>query len=174
MKNNDKKFVAIITGPGYEDAEVIVPYYRFLEEGFLVDVITSNDSEVKGKHGYVIAPTKKIKDLKVADYEVVIVPGGYEAPDRVRQVPELVLFVKQMFNAGKLVSTNCHGPWVLIEAGIVKGKKVTCYKGMKTDLINAGANYVEKDVVVDGNLISSDHPRSIGPWMKATIEALRA
>lgn len=171
MKKTKK--VVIITGPGFEDPEVIYPYYRLQEEGYIVEVVTSSDSEVRGKHGYPMVPTKKIVDLNVEDYNSVIIPGGHEAPDRVRQVKEILSFVKQMYEAGKIVSSTCHGPWVLISAGIIKGKNATCYKGMKDDLINAGANYKELPVVVDGNIITSDHPRNLGPWMKTTIKLLR-
>lgn len=168
------KNIVIITGPGFEDPEVIYPYYRLQEEDFVVDVATSNNEEVKGKHGYLIKPTIKIKELKVANYIAVVVPGGHEAPDRVRQVKEILKFVKGMYRAGKVISSTCHGPWVLISAGIIRGKKATCYIGMKDDLINAGAHYQEKPVVVDGNLVTSDHPRNLTVWMRATIDLLKA
>ncbi len=167
------KKIVIITGPGFEDPEVIYPYYRLQEEGYIVDVITSNDSKVYGKHGYPVAPTKKILGLEVDSYDGVIIPGGHEAPDRVRQVKEIIDFVKKMYQGGKIISSTCHGPWVLITAGIMKGKNATCYVGMKDDLINAGAKYKQVPVVVDGNIITSDHPRNLGLWMKTTIELLR-
>lgn len=169
-----QKRVVIITGPGFEDPEVIYPYYRLQEAGFAVDVATSNNAEVKGKHGVPINPTVKTDDLRISSYDAVVIPGGHEAPDRVRQVEKIVAFVRKMFETGKIVSSTCHGPWVLIEAGIVRGKKATCYKGMKTDLKNAGATYLAIPVVVDGNLVTSDHPRSLGAWMKATIEQIEA
>lgn len=167
------KKAVIITGPGFEDAEVICPYYRLQEEGYIVDIVTSNNLEVKGKHGYPIKPTLTYTDLKVENYTLVVIPGGYEAPDRVRKVKELVEFVRNMFESEKLVTSICHGPWVLISAGIVRGKKATCYPGMKDDLINAGAKYVQEPVVVDGNLITSESPRSIAAWMKETTSWLK-
>lgn len=170
MKTNK---VVLITGPGFEDPEVIYPYYRLQEEGVIVEVATSNNIDVKGKYGYPMKPTVQTVDLKVENYDAVVIPGGHEAPDRVRQVKEVVEFVRNMMEAGKVVSSTCHGPWVLIEANIVRDKKATCYPGMKTDLINAGAIYEASAVVVDGNLVTSDHPRSLGPWMKATIAALQ-
>ncbi len=165
--------IAIITGPGFEDPEVIYPYYRLLEEGYTVDIITSNDKQVHGKHGFPMTPTKKYSDLDVNFYDGVIIPGGHEAPDRVRQVEEILSFIKKMDREGKVISSTCHGPWVLISADIIKGKNVTCYKGMKDDLINAGGNYTQAPVVIDGNIITSDHPRNLGPWMKATINLLK-
>jgi len=163
----------IITGPGFEDVEALYPYYRLQEEGIVVDVATSNDSEVKGKHGILLAPTVKLKHLKVAAYDAVIVPGGLEGPDRVRQQPAAVAFVRNMFLKGKLVSSICHGPWVLASADILKGKKATCYIGMKDDLIHAGARYTGAPVTVDGNLITSDHPRHVTDWIRETIRYLR-
>lgn len=167
------KKVVIITGPGFEDAEVVYPYYRLYEEGYNVDIVTSNDNEVQGKHGVPITPTKKNLDLDAKFYDGVIIPGGHEAPDRIRQVENILDFVKNMYKKGKIVSSTCHGPWVLISAGIMKGKNATCYKGMKDDLINAGAKYKEAPVVVDGNIVTSDHPRNLGAWMKTTIKLLK-
>lgn len=161
--------VVIITGPGFEDSEVVYPYYRLQEEGYVVDVVTSNDSVVKGKHGYPLAPTVRIRDLQRKKYDIVVIPGGHEAPDRVRQVKAVLDFVKEMHKKGNLITSTCHGPWVLISAGIMKRKKATCYKGMKDDLINAGAVYRDEPVVIDGNIITSDHPNHLAEWMKATI-----
>jgi len=170
--NNIRGRVVILTGPGFEDVEVIYPYYRMQEAGFAVDVSTSNDTEVFGKYGVPVQPTLKKKDLSVDDFDAVIIPGGNEAPDRVRQEEHMVSFVHDMYQAGKVVSSVCHGPWVLIEASVVRGKKTTCYKGMKTDLINAGATYTGDPVVVDGRLVTADHPRSLGAWMRETLKLL--
>lgn len=167
------KKTVIITGPGFEDAEFIYPYYRLQEEGFTVDVVTHNYTAVKGKYGYPLKPTISVDELQVENYVAVVIPGGHEAPDRVRQVQKILDFVKNMYYKNKVVSSTCHGPWVLISAGIIKGKKATCYKGMKDDLINAGALYQEKPVVVDKNIVTSDHPINLGIWMKTTISLLK-
>lgn len=171
MKNMRRK-VIIITGPGFEDVEVIYPYYRMQEAGYEVDVATSTDAEVLGKHGNPFSPTVKLKNLQQKYYTAVIIPGGHEAPDRVRQKAEVLKFLKAMSTSGKIISSTCHGPWVLISAGLTKGINATCYPGMKDDLINSGANYKNVPVVVDGNIITSDHPRNIPAWMAATIEHL--
>lgn len=168
----EKKRAIIITGPGYEDVEATYPYYRLKEEGVVVEVATSNDKGVKGKYGYPLEPTIKIQDLREKDFDLVVIPGGHEAPDRVRQNEHILKFVQKMYEKNKLISSTCHGPWVLISAGIIRGKKATCYKGMKDDLINAGAIYSDEPVLVDGNIVTSDHPRNIGTWMKTTIELL--
>jgi protease I len=167
-----QKRVVILTGPGFEDAEVIYPFYRLNEAGFKIEVVTSSDSEVTGKHGVPITPTLKISDLATCDFDAVIVPGGLEAPDRLRQIKAVVEFVKKMFRSGKLVSSICHGPWVLASADILKSKKATCYPGMKDDLIHAGAEYTSEAVTVDGNLITSDHPRHLSDWMRETVNYL--
>lgn len=164
--------VVIITGPGFEDVEVIYPYYRLQESGFVVDVATSTNGEVFGKHGVPMQPSIELQMLSVKHYDAVIIPGGNEAPDRVRQIAEVLKFVHEMFVSGKIVSSICHGPWVLISANVVKDKNATCYIGMKDDLVNAGAKYLRKDVVVDGNLITSDHPRNLSAWMKTTIDSI--
>lgn len=167
-----RKRVVIITGPGYEDLEVIYPFYRLQETGFKVEIVTNKDSEVRSKHGYPLQPTLKISELNATKFAAVVIPGGHEAPDRVRQVPEVLDFVRKMYQHGKIISSTCHGPWVLISAGIMKGKKATCYIGMKDDLINAGADYYASPVVIDGNIITSDHPRNVDQWMKATVDKL--
>lgn len=163
------KRAVIITGPGFQDEEFIYPYYRLLEEGFDVAVATKDKATVYGKYGIPVTPTIDVKDLREGDYDLVILPGGHEAPDRVRQIKEVLEFVKAMFDKGKTVAAICHGPWIAISAGIVKGKKATCYQSMADDLKNAGAIYVDAPVVVDGNLVTSPHYRNNGDFMKAVI-----
>lgn len=163
------KRAVIITGPGFQDEEFIYPYYRLLEEGFDVAVATKDKAVVYGKYGIPVTPTMDVKDLREGDYDLVILPGGHEAPDRVRQIKEVLGFVKAMFEKDKIVAAICHGPWIAISAGIVKGRKATCYQGMADDLKNAGAIYIDAPVVVDGNLITSPHYRNNGDFMKAVM-----
>ena len=167
-----KKRIVIITGPGFEEPEVIYPFYRLQEAGYIIDVATSNNLEVYGKHGYKFSPTIKIKDLIVKSFDAVVIPGGHEAPDRVRQVDQVLKFVKEMNTEGKIISSTCHGPWVLISSGVLKGRRATCYRGMMDDLINSGAKYEKRSVVVDKNIVTSDHPRNIAEWVKTTIELI--
>jgi protease I len=172
MKKLKRVRTVIIIGPGFEDVEAMYPLHRLQEEGIVVDIATSSDTQVKGKHGISLSPTVKVKELNVSKYDAVIVPGGLEGPDRVRQNSDAVAFVKNMYRKGKLVSSICHGPWVLASAGVLRGKKATCYIGMKDDLINAGAIYTGASVTVDGNLITSDHPRHVSTWLKETVNYL--
>jgi protease I len=126
-----------------------------------------------GKYGVPARATMATDDLKAADFDCVILPGGFESPDRLRIRPEVLRFVREMTEAGKLVAAICHGPWILISAGVVKGRKVTGYMSIADDLRNAGAVYSEQDLIVDGNLISAPHYKNNGDFMKAVIGALR-
>lgn len=166
------KKAVIITGPNFQDEEVIYPFYRLQEAGIQLDVATKNKEDMKGKYGIPVKATIDVKDLKESDYDLVVIPGGYEAPDRVRQIKEVLDFTRAMYEKGKIISTICHGPWVLISAGIVRGKKISGYIGIKDDIQNAGAEYVDAPVVVDGNIVSSPHYRYNGDWMRETLKKL--
>jgi protease I len=168
------KRAVIITGPGFQDEEVVYPYYRLLEAGFQVDVATKDKATVRGKYGVPFTGNIDTNDLSEGDYDLVVLPGGYEAPDRVRQIKEVLAFVRAMFDKGKVVAAICHGPWIAISAGIVKGKKATGYQSIADDLKNAGAIYVDAPVVVDGNLITSPHYRNNGDFMKVVLAKLLA
>jgi protease I len=160
----------IVTGPGFQDEEFVYPYYRLLEAGFEVDVATKDGEVVYGKYGVPARANRDVHGLLSKDYELVILPGGHEAPDRVRQIKEVLIFVKAMFDEGKIVAALCHGPWITISAGIMNGRKATCYEGMADDLRNAGAEYLAAPVVVDGNLVTSPHYRNNGDFMKAVLQ----
>ena len=164
----------IITGPNFQDEEFTYPYYRLLEEGYSVDVATPDKVIVYGKYGVPAKPTIDTKDLKASNYDLVILPGGFEAPDRLRLRKEVLGFVKEMHDNGKLVAAICHGPWICISAGIIKGKRATGYMSIADDIKNAGATYLEEDVVIDGNLITSPHYRNNGDFMKAVIKTMNA
>ena len=168
------KRTVIITAQNFQDEEFTYPYYRLLEEGCHVDVATPDKVNVHGKYGVPSKPTIDTKDLKASDYDVVILPGGFEAPDRLRIRSEVLNFVKEMFENNKIVAAICHGPWVCISAGIMKGRKATGYIAVADDIKNAGATYLEEDVVVDGNLITSPHYRNNGDFMKAVIRVMNS
>lgn len=169
-KGNATKRAVIITGPGFQDEEFIYPYYRLLEAGFEVDVATKGKTAVRGKYGIPANPTVDTSDLEEGEYDLVILPGGHEAPDRVRQDRHVLEFVHQMYDKQKIVAAICHGPWILISANILKNKKATCYVGMADDLRNAGALYVDAPAVEDGNLITAPHYRNNGDFMKAVLK----
>ncbi|MFH1351967.1 MAG: type 1 glutamine amidotransferase domain-containing protein [bacterium] len=167
------KKAVIITGPNFQDEEFIYPFYRLQEAGFKVDVAVKGKQAITGKYGVPAKPTVDVNELKESDYDLVILPGGHEAPDRVRQIKEVLDFVKAMNDKGKVISAICHGPWIMISAGIVKGRKITGYIGIKDDIINAGAEYVDAPVVVDGNMVSSPHYKYNGEWMRETLKKFR-
>jgi len=167
------KKAVIITGPNFQDEEFTYPYYRLLEEGYHVDVATPEKVVVYGKYGVPAKPTIDTKELKESDYDLVILPGGFEAPDRLRLRKEVLRFVKEMHDANKVVAAICHGPWICISAGIMRGKKATAYISIADDLRNSGATYLEQNVVVDGNLITAPHYRNNGDFMKAVLDVMQ-
>ena len=169
MKKNTFRAV-IITGPGFQDEEVIYPYYRLQEADFSVEVATKDGQIVYGKYGVPARATKKTADLKASDFDLVILPGGFEAPDRVRLDQSVLEFVRGMDSAKKVIAAICHGPWILISARVVKGRRMTSFESIAEDVRNAGAVYVVAPVVEDGNLISSPHYRDNGVFMK-TVRA---
>lgn len=178
MKNTKK--AVIITAEGFEDEEVIYPVIRLKEENILVDIATKEKKMVNGRLNFPLelliryyANSVDALKLNPNDYDLVLVPGGFEAPDRVRQIPEVLKFIREMNKKRKIVAAFCHGPWVLISAGILKGKKATCYIGIIDDLKNAGATYVDQQTVIDGNIITARHPRDVGYLMKAILSKLK-
>jgi protease I len=165
------KKAVIVVGPAVEDTEFAYPYYRLQEDDFTVDVASNGAVDVIAKHGLPIKANVDIKKLNANDYDMLIVPGGLESPDRLRQIPELLNFIKDMNNSNKVIASVCHGPWVLISSGIVKGKNMTTYVGCKDDLINAGANYHNVSVITDGNIVTAPHFRDNAAWIKETLKA---
>lgn len=159
----------IITGPNFQDEEFIYPFYRLQEAGFHVDVAVKGKEIVKGKYGVPTKPSVDVAELKEPDYDLVVLPGGHEAPDRVRQIKGVLEFVRAMYSKNKIVSAICHGPWIMISARIVKGKRISGYIGIKDDIENAGAVYVDAPVVVDGNIVTSPHYKYNGDWMRETL-----
>jgi protease I len=164
-----QKRAVITIAQGVEDVEFVYPFYRLQEAGFEVDVAVKGKVTIIAKHGLQISATVDAESIKEEDYDLLVIPGGYESPDRVRQIPNILKLVKDFNTAGKLITSICHGPWVLISAGIVKGRKMTCYIGCKDDLINAGAEYTNAPVAIDKNIVTSPHFRDNAVWMKETI-----
>ena len=166
MKNR----AVIITGPGFQDEEVIYPYYRLLEEGYKTDIATKDGAVVYCKYGVPARTTMSVSDLNEDDFDMVILPGGFEAPDRVRLLPEVLDFLRKMNEKKKLIAAICHGPWVMISAGITKDRKMTAFWSIEVDMRNSGADYQHKvPVVIDGNFITSPHYNNNGDFMKAVV-----
>lgn len=163
------KKVAILAGPDYEDLELHYPLLRFKEEGADVKVIGSKKEEVRGKHGLSIVPDMSIDEAYDKDFDILIIPGGW-APDRLRRDRRFVDFVKRLSDKGAIIGAICHGPQLLISAKLLKNKKVTCVLGIKDDVINAGAEYIDEPVVVDGNIVTSRVPDDLPYFCKTIIE----
>lgn len=163
---------AVITlAAGVEDTEFSYPYYRLQEAGFHVEVATKGRKDTTGKWGLPITATVDAETIKEIDYELVVVPGGYESPDRVRQIENVLSFLRDFDAKKKVISSVCHGPWVLVSAGIARGRRMTCYPGCKDDLINAGAHYEASPVVTDDNIVTAPHFRNNPEWLRATLAA---
>jgi protease I len=169
------KSVAIFAEDLYEDIELWYPYYRLLEAGAKVTVVGSGRAEVyHGKYGIPVRPDCRIEDAVAANFDAVVIPGGF-SPDFMRRKPEMVSFVKEMNANGKVIAAICHAGWMLASAGIVKGRRATCFFSLKDDLTAAGAQYVADDsVVVDGNLITSRFPPDLPDFARAIIQQLSA
>ena len=166
------KRIAILVDNIYQDQEVWYPYFRFQEAGAAVVVVGAKAGETyTSKHGYPIKSGKSYDELRAADFDGVVVPGGY-APDLIRRHSAANQFVHDMNKQGKLVAAICHGAWVLCSAEMLKGRRATCFFAIKDDVINAGARYEDAEVVVDGNLVTSRKPEDLPAFCRASIEVL--
>jgi len=164
------KKALIITGHGFQDQEVIYPYYRLLEEGFIVDIAAKNKELLSGILGLKIEANKTFDEIKINDYGLLVLPGGVKALEKIRQEKIIIDFVKEWNNQGKVIASTCHGAQLLISAKVVKGRKISGYYSIKDDIENAGATYVDAPFVVDDNIVSSPHYKHSGPWVKAAID----
>ena len=164
--------IAILVEDSYEDLELWYPYYRLLEEGADVKLIGPEVKVYQSKHGYPVQAEFAAGEVKADDFDGVVVPGGF-APDRLRRYPKILDLVREIFENGGIVASICHGPWVLISANILKGKKTTGFNSIKDDLINARAIYLDKEVVIDNNLITSRSPLDLPAFLPAIIEGLQ-
>ncbi len=166
------KRIAILVEDNYEDLELWYPLLRLREEGADVFVVGSAAKDVfRSKNGYPVRSDVDASDVAAEDFDAVIVPGGF-APDRMRQIESMTDFVYDMDRAGKLVAAICHGAWVLISAKILNGRNLTCVAAIKDDVTNAGATYLDQEVVVDGNLISSRTPPDLPAFCRNIIKTL--
>ena len=166
------KRIAILAENDYEDLELLYPWLRLIEAGARVDVVGSGNADgYVSKHGYPIKVDVKAEAITAADYDGVVVPGGF-APDRMRRYPAMLQLVRELNAQGKVVAAICHAGWVFVSAGILKGKTVTSTPAIKDDMINAGATWVDQEVVQDGNMITSRKPGDLPAFMKAIIAYL--
>ena len=165
--------IAILIENQYDAKELLYPYYRMQEEGYKVDLIgTLAKTTYTSKNGVPIDSDFASQDVYADDYDALIIPGGF-SPDYMRRNQATVHFVKAMHEKNKVIAAVCHGPWLLIAACKLKGRKLTGFHTLQKDIENAGATYVNEELVVDGNLITSRSPKDLPVFAKAIVDALK-
>lgn len=166
--------VAILVADGFEQQEMTDPRKALDDAGATTQIVSPNQGEVQGwkhfDHADKFPVDVPLAEANADDFDALLLPGGVANPDQLRMKPEAVQFVKKFFDAGKPVAVICHGPWTLIDAGVVKGRTITSWPSVKTDLINAGANWVDEEVVVDNGLVSSRKPADIPAFNQKMLE----
>tara|TARA_Y100000588_G_scaffold395323_2_gene523416 strand:- start:26801 stop:27388 length:588 start_codon:yes stop_codon:yes gene_type:complete len=163
----------IITGALVQDHEYIYPFYRLQEEGWEVDVAVRGGETVYASYGVRVEPTKDISDLNVADYNVLVLPGGAKSMEYMRQDQEMLNFIAAFHASGKVIGSICHAGQLLISAKLVKGRKISGYYSIKDDINNAGGTYVDEPFVTDSRIVSTAHYKHLGPWMKEVIDQVK-
>jgi len=170
----DNKKIAILATNGFEQAELEVPRDKLKAAGALVHVVSIEAGEIKGwdkkDWGRSVKVDRTLSDVSADDYDAVVLPGGQINPDLLRVEPKALSFIKDIFNQKKVVAAVCHAPWLLIETGIAKGRKMTSYKSIKTDVANAGAKWEDSEVVVDNGVITSRNPGDLEAFSAKIIE----
>jgi len=160
---------------GFEQVELVEPKKALEAEGATVHIISPKDT-VRGwqhtKWGDTFDVDVLLDDANVDDYDVLVLPGGVMNPDKLRMIPAAIDFIRAFHNAKKPIAAICHGPWPLIDAGVVQGKTMTSYPSIKHDLINAGANWVDQEVVIDGNVVTSRKPSDIPKFNEGIIDII--
>ena len=167
------KTILCLVGPEYEDLEVWYPKLRLEEAGYSVPLAGIGDKTYRGKHGYPANVDGHVRDFDPADLAGIIAPGGW-APDKLRRDSHVLDCVREVHENGKLVATICHGPWILISAGIVRGRRLTSTVGIRDDVVNAGATWVDEPAVIDGNIVSARVPKDLPAFGVAMLEVLAA
>ena len=167
------KKIAIMVDEMYQVLEVWYPYYRFREAGLEVHLVAAEAKKAyPSKEGYPCLSEIAAAQANAADYDCILVPGGF-APDFMRRSAEVIRFANDMVNAGKVIAAICHGGWLLCSTKAYEGKKATCFMAIKDDIINAGADYVDAECVVDGHLITSRKPDDLPAFCTAILKALK-
>lgn len=162
----------IISADEFEDSELLVPYYRLREEDIDVDIAAPRRGRIAGKHGYAVEANLALAEVHAEDYALLVVPGG-RAPQAVRSTDAAQAIVRSFFQRNLPVAAICHGPQVLITAGVLDGRRATCYRSVAPEMQAAGALYEDSEVVVDGNLVTSRQPADLPPFMRALLRLVR-
>jgi deglycase len=171
------KKIAILATHGFEQSELEVPRDRLKKAGATVDVVSLAAGEIKGwdmkDWGRPVKVDRTLDQISASDYDAIVLPGGQINPDLLRVEPKALKFIKDMFDAKKVVAAVCHAPWLLIETGIAKGRRMTSYKSIKTDVMNAGAKWEDSQVVADQGVITSRNPGDLEAFAAKIIEEVK-
>jgi len=176
MGQLEGKKIAILATDGFEEVELTEPKQNLEDEGATVTVVSLKEGCIKGWNktdwGKVVKVDRTVNNAKVEEFDALVLPGGQINPDKLRMDKTAVDFVRDFARSGKTVAAICHGPWTMIEADVVRGRTMTSWPSVSTDLKNAGARWVDREVVVDHNFITSRKPEDIPAFSKAIVEAV--
>lgn len=167
------KKALILTWEGYQDQEVIYPYYRLLEDNFIVDILSEKLGTIYGIMGTKMEsnfPSCELNNNHLQLYDFLVIPGGVKALEKLRQQTNVLEFINKWVNLKKIVASTCHGAQLLISSKVTLGRKISGYYSIKDDITNSGAEYVDKPFVIDDPIISSPHYKHMGPWIKAALD----
>lgn len=171
------KRIAILATNGFEESELKSPKETMEAEGFTVDIVSDTEGEIKawadGNWSNTYKVDKTIKEVNANQYNALVLPGGVINPDTLRRNDDALLFVRDFFKQKKPVAAICHAPWTLISAGVVEGRQMTSFNSIKDDLVNAGANWVDEEVVVDEGFVTSRNPDDLPAFNKKLIEEIK-
>lgn len=177
MKNLNDKKVAVLATDGFEQSELEQPVQALKDAGAQVSIISLKSGTIKAWNeknwGEEINVDKTVDEVGAQDYDALVLPGGVMSPDKLRMNEQAVAFVGGFFENNKPIAAICHGPWTLIETGELKGRTVTSYPSLKTDLVNAGADWVDKEVVVDKGLVTSRNPGDLPAFINKMLEEIK-
>lgn len=162
----------IISADHFEDSELLYPFYRLQEEGLQVDIASIARGKINGKHGYEIVVDKALRDIEPKAYDLLVLPGG-KAPAKLRKEPAAVAIAQDFMRSNKPVAAICHGPQILITAGVLEGRRATCYHSVAEELQESGALYEDSEVVVDGKLVTSRQPSDLPAFMREIVRLLK-
>lgn len=171
-----QKKVAVMVADGFEQSEFEAPVKTLIEANIILDVVSLQPGRVKGwqqgNWGIEVEVNRTVDSILSVEYDALLLPGGVMSPDKLRDNKAAVNFVRGFCEEGKLIAAICHGPWILIETGYAHGRRVTSFSSIKSDLVNAGAIWMDEEVVEDRGWITSRNPGDLGPFCRKMIEHL--